>query len=93
MPELDVLLTQATGAAVLTLALLTFVRMMWTDRKAERRLDAYTHQLEARVAQLEQQLEHERGRRRTVESAMVAAGVQLPPESPIPTPRESADAH
>ena len=44
-------------------------------------------------AQLEQQLEHERGRRRTVESAMVAAGVQLPPESPIPTPRESADAH
>ena len=78
---------------MLVLALLVFVRVMWTDRKAERRLDDYTHALEARVAQLEQQLEHERGRRRAVESAMVAAGVQLPPESPIPTPRESADAH
>lgn len=95
MSEIPQLLNVAAGGAVLLVCLVVIVRVLWADRRADKRIDRYVEALEHRLDAAEVRLEHETVRRRQLEALLIANGINVPPEVPTPAcpTKETEHAH
>lgn len=80
----QLLSTLLAAGAPSAVALVLLVRIMIGDRRTDRRLDAYSRSLEARIVQLEAWKD-------AATSALVAAGVPVPTVISVPSPHLSPE--
>lgn len=82
--DVTTLLNAASGPALFVVALVVIVKVLWSDRRAEKLVDAVIRQLQIDVANLGMQLAWEQDRRVDLENTITRAGHQLPPARPRP---------
>ena len=79
MSDLTALLGTASGPALFLVALVVIVKVLWSDRRAEKLTGSLIDALNLRVANLELQLAWEQDRRGDLENTITDGGLPLPP--------------
>jgi len=95
MTDVTTLLGAASGPALFVVALVVIVKVLWSDRRAEKLVDTVIRGLQLDVANLRTELAWEQDRRLTLEGVMSSSGIALPPARPRPVPLtpDTADHH
>ncbi len=82
--DVTALLNAASGPALFLVALVVIVKVLWSDRRAEKLTVSVITKLQTDVSNLGMQLAWEQDRRADLENALTAAGLTIPPARPRP---------